>query len=274
MRIPHPLHKKGGFFMENDFNENIITLKHRIKQDKDALGVFVGSPGEGKSTIAQQVAFILDPTITVDNIKYSYEDYQDHIAKLFHKSTPPGKYSKGKCIIHDEARESLSGLSVLTKRTRAFMDHLYTNRQANMFQFILTGDFFDLPKSIAMQRCLFMVWVFEEGKFQNGYFKFYNRPDLKRLYNKGKKDRNMLASKHTLRGRFPKFYTVDEDEYRKLKSLDIKPSTKKKDKKLTKSELIKGILDINPQAEMTDVCNVINCNHGLFYSIRKAVKVN
>lgn len=212
MKIKHPLHPKGEFYMEKELYENIILLKARIEKDKDVAAAFVGSPGEGKSTLAQQVLYVLDPNISIDSIKYSSEDYIKSCIDLFKKNK-----SKGVGRIHDEVKEVLSALTQMKQKTRMFMNFLYENRQMNMLHFLLTGDFFDLPKSIVMQRLMFVIAVHEEGKFDNGYFKFFNRPDLRRLYLRGKKERNMRASRYTLRGTFPKFYAVDETQYRSLK---------------------------------------------------------
>ena len=154
--IPHPF-KPDGYYMEKELYENIMVLPNRINKDKDVVGVIVGSPGEGKSTLAQQILFPLDKSININTIKYSMVDYVNYCIDLFNA----GK-SKGKGVIHDEGKEVLTALTITSKKTRNFMNFLYENRQMNMYQFILTGDFFDLPKSIVMQRVLFMVWVHED----------------------------------------------------------------------------------------------------------------
>lgn len=272
MRINHPLHQKGSYYMEDALFNNLIALPNRIKKDKDVLGVFVGSPGEGKSTIAQQCLYLLDDSITIKSIKYSYEEYVKYCLTLFENNK-----SRGKGVIHDEGKEALSAVSVMTKRTRNFMNFLYENRQMNMYQFILTGDFFDLPKSIVMQRTLFMVWVHEEGEFDNGYFKFYNRKDLKRLYVLGKKHRNMQASRYSLRGRFPKFYTVDEEEYRKLKSRHLSADRyldNQKEKMMTLKDAQYLAMQRNPDNfKPSNFARVFNCNPSQVYKYMKEWEV-
>ena len=59
MLIPHPLAKDGHYHMENTLYDQIKYLPKRIENDKDVVGFFVGVPGEGKSTIAQQILYAL-----------------------------------------------------------------------------------------------------------------------------------------------------------------------------------------------------------------------
>ena len=271
MIIPHPSHPKGGYYMEDKLVENLQALPYRIQKDKDVLGIIVGSPGEGKSTITTQIAYFLDPTITCDTIKYAYEDYLKYSIGLFDKGQ-----SKGKSVIHDEGKEALSAVSVLSKRTKKFMDFLYENRQMNMYQYILTGDFFDIPKSIVMQRALFMIWVHEEGEFENGHFKFFNRTDMRKLYIYGKKERNMESSGYSFRGTFSKFYTVDEDKYRQLKKSHLRVERYIDDKthKYSKAEVIKQIYIWNPEAEPKLLAEILDYDVDNIYKLRKSVTAN
>lgn len=258
--------------MDDELYQNLKVLPNRIRKDKDVVAVFVGSPGEGKSTFAQQVLYLFDPDISVQSIKYSYEDYVKYSTDLFNKGQ-----SRGRGVIHDEGKEALSSMNIMTKRTRNFMNFLYENRQMNMYQFILTGDFFDLPKSIVMQRVLFTIWVKEEGEFDNGYFRFYNRKHTKQLYIKGKKTRNMTASGFTLRGTFPKFYTVDEEAYRRLKKSHLKASRyidPAKDKEVSIKDCIQLILNRNPDVRPVDVANTLNIEPNYFFTVRKQLQVN
>lgn len=255
--------------MEQKLHDNLKLLPKRIDNDKDVLGIIVGSPGIGKSTIAQQCGFFLDPTLTCKSIKYSYEDYIKYSCELF-----DNKQSKGKSIIHDESKESLSAVMVMSKRTRNFMNFLYENRQMNMYQFVLSGDFFDIPKSIVMQRSLFMIQVLEEGEFQNGYFHFFNGEDMKRLYIKGKKERNMRASGYTFRGTFPKFYTVDEDEYRKLKRDHIKAERyleSERIKHFNLKDIFEFCYEKNPEVDMHEFARVFDCDPSSVYRYKKAL---
>ena len=271
MKIPHPNHPEGGYYMEDDLYKNLVPLLKRIEKDKDVVAVYVGSPGDGKSTKAQQDAYLLDPNLSLSNIHWSYEDYVLHSLRL----KEAGK-SKGTALIHDEGKETLSSASMLNLRTKKFMQYLYENRSLNMFQFLLSGDFFDLPRTLVMQRVLYMVYVHEEGEFQNGYFKFYNRDNLRKLYLKGKAERDMKAYPYNLRGTFPKFYTVDEAAYRKKKADDMvkdKYIVEKKKDRLGIKDILYWLWDRRAYTTDQQVMDITGIWPSQYFSIKKQYKL-
>lgn len=266
-KIQHP---KGDYYMEDMLYENILPLKKRIEKDKDVVGIGVGSPGEGKSTIIQQIAYLLDRDLSCKDIVYDTEEGIKKSIIQFEK----GK-SKGKSKIYDEGKQ-ISSTAIMTKKIRNFMNFLYENRQMNMFQYILTGDYFDLPKSIVMNRISFMIWVHEEREFDNGYFKFFNRTDARKLYIKGKKTRDMTAHKYTFRGTFPKRYTVDEEEYRDLKKSHLvidRYITEDKDKELPIKSIVEWILNRNPSVRPKEIINCLKITPNYFFTLRKELEV-
>jgi hypothetical protein len=271
MMIEHP---EKSYYMELALYDNLKPLKKRIEKDSDVLFFVVGKPGDGKDTIAQQVLYFLDNDFNMNSIKWSFEEYVKYSIGLFNQCADcktkwdddkcygrgHHRLSRAKSIMHSEGRESLSGLSLLTKRTRGFMDWLYENRQANMYQAVLVGDFFDLPRAIVNSRGLFMIYVHEEGEFDKGYFKFYAADKMKKLYNKGKKYRDMSASAYDFRGRFNKFYTVGEEVYRKIKGQHLKPKRyiiEEKDSELTQKEWLFWLFDRAPGIKPSIIYNNI-----------------
>lgn len=272
--IPHPAHPEGKYRMEDELFKNISVLPKRIEKDSDCLAFFVGPPGVGKDTIMQQCIYVLDPTVTINSVFWKYEDYVRYSKELFEE----GK-STGKGIMHSEGRESLSGLSMMTKRTREFLNYLYENRQMNLYQFIATGDFFDIPKSIVMQRAIFMIEVHEGDEFDKGFFKFYNAATMKKLYMYGKRDRNMKAVAANISGRFPKFYTIDEEAYRKKKrdslisnSEKYLDDNKKEDKGINDKEFLEAAMDrmmFPNEFNASKFCRDFGITYQYFCKVRK-----
>lgn len=258
MKIKHPF-KDTEFNFDNLLHENLMAFKDRVFMDKDVVGLVVGVPGVGKSTITTQCLYVLNGNTDVNAIKWKYEDYMRHCDKLFKKNK-----SRGAGIIHDDSRGDINSASVLNRKVKHFMNFLYENRQMNMYQFLLQGNFFDFPKSIVMERAMFLIYVREGDKFENGNFKFYNRADLKMLYIKGKKENNMNAwqTHDAFTGRFDNVYCVDEAKYREIKkdSLDIKRfiDEPKKDKGLNDTTVCRYLIKKNPLAYPTGLDRWIN----------------
>lgn len=271
--IEHPRHPEGAYRIEDELYDNLKVLPKRIAKDSDVLGIFVGSPGDGKSTIAQQCAYLLDPSLSIESIKWSFEDYVKYSIGLFER-----KQSKGKAIIHDEGRESLSALSMMANRTRKFMNFLYENRQMNMYQFIITGDYFDLPKSIVMQRGTFLIWVHEDGEFDKGFFKFFSKEKMRKLYIYGKKERDMTASNYDFRGTFPRFYTVDEDAYRAMKKDSLKVDRyiqeEKGKKSMTIREWLYFLWNMSPNIKPSVIINNTTVDASYYFKLKKEWEVN
>ena len=270
VNIPHHAHPKGGYYMEDSLFKNIMPLKKRIDKDKDVVGLCSGVPGVGKSTLIQQIAYPLDPHLNINSIKYSARDVIKYSLSLFNA----GK-SIGRTYIHDEAKEVASATKQMSKKTKKFMDFIYENRQMNMYQWLLNGDFFDIPKQIVMERAMFMVYVHEAGEFQNGFFKFYNRADMKALYLKGKEKRDMKASKYTFRGRFPKFYTVDEEQYRELKRKHLLDFSRYIDdtstKDLNKADVLRFLFSFKPNLVYNDIKDINFISDTQFYRVKRQI---
>jgi hypothetical protein len=211
MIVKHPLHPTGGFHMDDNLHENIIELPKRIKKDKDTLFLVCGDPGTGKSTIIQQVFYVLDPSITkTRNIHSTVEDYINYAVKLAENKT-----SKGKATIHDESRET-GGMNVIKKRISRFWDFIYENRYLNMYQGLLQSDFWKTPRDIVYSRALFMIWVQEDENWDNGTYLFYSKRNMKKLYNRGKKLGQRSPTGYDFQGRFVKFW-AGNPEYLKIK---------------------------------------------------------
>ena len=206
MMLKHPLHPNGEFHIDDNLFNNINELKRRPEMDKDNCGLIVGDSGNGKSTIASQIAFILNPDIIKERVYYTtVEDYIKYCMELKLKEK-----SKNAVIIHDEARET-GGLNVLNSRIRTFWDFIFENRYLNMNQFFLQSDFFTTPKSIIKGRARFLIKVIEGERWQNGIFEFYGRKKLRLLYFLGKKLDNEEAVKPDFIGRFVSFFAGNPD---------------------------------------------------------------
>jgi len=224
--------KLAGFPMNRLLKMQLDYMIQNVTDDWDFTLLICGE-GEvriGKSTLAQQIVTywtwslmhllkIKLPHSVKENMAFNGVDLIKNGNKL-------GRNHPYSGLIFDEAGADLEGIKAMKQTTQAVKDYLRECGQYNMLNVIVLPEFFDLPKSIAMNRSIAMINVYwcadNDGSFRRGYFKFYNKPDKKHLYLLGKRDLNYNAWGETFLGQFPKFYTFDEKEYKKAKREALK----------------------------------------------------
>jgi hypothetical protein len=235
--------KIAGFPMNRLLKQQLDYLIKNVFNDWDFTLLLCGE-GEvriGKSTLAQQIATywtwsiqhikgITLPLNVKENMIFTGQD-------LVVKGNKLGRNHKYSALIFDEAGADLEGVKAMKQTTQAVRDYLRECGQYNMLNILVLPEYFDLPKGIALSRSIALInvyWLSDvEGNFQRGFFKFYNKPDKKKLYLLGKKDLDYSIWGETFYGQFPGFYTFDEKEYRtaKMEALRNREQTGSKEKK-------------------------------------------
>lgn len=192
-------------WLDGYLKENLDQAREAVKKDNDMLFIVDGLEGSGKSAFAQQVAGYLDPTLSLDRITFTPDEFVQAVKNA-------GKYQ---AVVYDEAMSGLASRSALSEINRRLVGVLAEMRQKNLFVFIVMPCFFELDKypAIWRSRALFHIYT---KHLKRGFFKFYNTKKKKLLYLKGKKfyEYKVLPDFH---GKFPKGYYVDEQEYRQKK---------------------------------------------------------
>ncbi len=224
----HP--EKSGFYMDDRLKLQIDVLLKNIIHDWDFTIIITGS-GEvrvGKSVLAMQIACYWAYEIWrryKKNLPWSVKDnFCFEGDKLIKQGNYLGQRHPYSPLIFDEAGADLEGRKTMQATTQAVLDYFRECGQYNMLNVLVLPEFFDLPKGIALSRSIFLLDVTytadDEGIFKRGYFDFYSRRSKKWLYIKGKKILDYKCVKSDFgrnKGRFYKFYPVDEGEYRKAK---------------------------------------------------------
>jgi len=211
---------KKPMYMDNKLYREISTKIHQKihKKDFDWVWVVDGTEGSGKSTIAMQVAKILDPNFDLSRVCMTPEEFTKAILKA----------KKGQCVVYDEAFTGLSSRASLTEINRLLVSLMMEMRQKNLFVIIVMPTFFLLDRYVALFRArgLFHVYL-KNGK--RGQWVYFNNKKKKLLYLKGKKLFSYGEPRSLFRGRFMDQYTVNEAEYRKKKkdALEQKSRTTK-----------------------------------------------
>lgn len=228
-----PGQQTDGRYIDQTYYENLKVLAEVIKDDMTFLGIISSSTlevGTGKSVFAQQTAeawisLVNEihkeniPDLTMKNIVFKPKD-------LIERAFEVPKYS---VVIVDEWDDA-HYWSELGVSLRQFFRKC---RQLNLFILLIIPNFFQLPISYAVSRSVFFVDVRFEGKFERGFFRFFNFKKKKDLYIYGKKTNNYDCVKPDFIGRFTKGYAVNEQEYRAAKMKDMIEADKELKKGIT-----------------------------------------
>lgn len=200
--------KKTTVYMDNKLKHQLDTkLNPRIhKKDFDWVWIVDGSEGSGKSTFAQQIAKVLDPTFCIERMCMTPTEFTKAILKA----------NKGQCVIFDEAFTGLSSRASLTEINKLLVSLMMEMRQKNLIVIIVMPTIFLLDKYVALfrSRGLFHVYL-KNGR--RGQWIYFNNKKKKLLYLLGKKLYDYSKPRSGFRGRFLDQYTVNEEKYREKK---------------------------------------------------------
>ncbi len=217
---------KDTFYMDEYHKKNLDTAKDAIKADWDMIFLYDGSEGTGKSVKAMQDAYYCDPTLKLERICFTPGEFRNAIIKA----------QPYQAVIYDEAYTGLSARAAMSHINRTLISMLAEIRQKNLFVFVVMPTFFDLDKYVALWRSRALIHVYTHG-FQRGYFEFYNLDKKKDLYIKGKKFYTYNVTEANFRGRFTKFYPINEKEYKKKKLASLTNREQKREEQEMMKEL-------------------------------------
>ena len=220
------------FYIDGYLKTNLDTAKNVIKKDWDMVFCYDGFEGSGKSVKAMTDAFYCDSTLTLDRITFTPYEFRKAI-----RTAKPYQ-----AVIYDEAYTGLSSRATMSMINRALISMLAEIRQKNLFVFVVMPTFFDLDKYVALWRSRALIHVYTKD-WERGYFQFYNVDRKKSLYIQGKKFYSYSKPEANFRGRFTKFYPVDETEYKKKKKNSLLDREKKAEEQQIKHEVEQALFN-------------------------------
>lgn len=207
------------FYLDGILKKNLDIVKTQINhKDMDMVGIFDGFEGVGKSVMAMQAGFYVDPSLDLKRICFTPDEFKEAVMKA----------KKGQCVIYDEAitgafsREAIQLMNVVLIKMMAQI------RQKNLFMLLVLPSFFDLDKNLAIWRAKFLIHCHFGEKYERGFFKFANLEKKKKIYVEGQKlykyPRKGDPYGWNFYGRFSKHYVVNEAKYRAKKAKSLTES--------------------------------------------------
>jgi len=207
--------KRNG--MEFSFHKALSqNMDKLVKHQKDDWDFKVAISGDGatrtgKSTLGAQTCAYNDPTF-IDNWKERIIfDGQKLIETAY-------KVPKGSWLMYDEAKEGLDSKKQMEKYVQNLLEFFSQCGNLNLGIVIILPEFFELPKSVAINQTICLMNCYARNGFQRGYFDFFSRNKKKYLYIKGQKFLDYGIQTPSFRGTFVNWFPVDKEEYEDLKS--------------------------------------------------------
>lgn len=234
-----------GFYMDRWLKENMDGIPYFIEKKYDVVGIISGTGKVrlGKSTLAIQCAYYLawilaGGKVVLDDDGKVLEIIRPNKKVNFSLDNivfTPGELKKAaqtfppnSVIVYDEGRAGLDSSRSMENVNKGMQDFFQECGVYGHVILIVLPDFFQLHRSYAVNRSLFLLNVFADSQFNRGYFSFYNDRQKELLYFWGKKKIGAgfqyAAARRNFWGRFTDFLPFDRAEYemKKKKALEKK----------------------------------------------------
>jgi len=205
-----PNYSKEGFYLDGILKSNMDYLKKSLYNDYDFFIVVDGRERFGKSTIAAQLAYYLDPTYNLDRCVFTADQFAEAVEKA----------DKYQAIVFDEAHGYLGSRQSMSKFNRTLIKIMSEMGSKNLIIIIVLPNFFELDKYPAIHRSSCLINVHKRAGFM-----FFNYKKKKDLYLKGKRfyAYNVSSNFH---GAFVKYFPLDREAYQAKKDISTAEDAK------------------------------------------------
>jgi hypothetical protein len=156
----------GHHYYINQFYKQYILDKivpKYINRSWDVVIIVEGKVGAGKTTLAIQSGFYLDPSLTIDRICFTLQQFEEAV----------DNGTRGQVIIYDEAVTSMLSAESFKWETIALIKKITQCRKKGLIIFLLIPSIFMLQKYFAIYRSQFDLRVMSKHG-DRGTFLFYN----------------------------------------------------------------------------------------------------
>lgn len=203
-------------YIDEGLRLELDIAKQRCAKNWDAVIVMDGDEGDGKSKFAQQCAFYVDPTFTVDRIAITMEQFKNLCLSC----------SPGQAIVYDESFFAFDSMTSTNKDRRDLIYLLTMIRKRRLFIIIVAYSYYDLAKYVARHRARILIHVYVD-ELERGYFRMYDRNTMRFMFKKFRDLYQYPPHLAVKKGRFTSFSPVDEIAYEKKKDQGILQLMKK-----------------------------------------------
>ena len=130
--------KEWSFHVDKKLQKFLIDkVKDRItKKDKDYVLLIDGYEGSGKSTFGMQMGKFVDPSLTLDRVCLTADEFKQRILDA----------KKGQCVIYDEAVTGMSAGNSITRIGKLLKSLMMQMRQQNLFVIVILPSVFELNR--------------------------------------------------------------------------------------------------------------------------------
>lgn len=176
--------EKSNFWIDAPLYEKLKNIKEIQRKGWDAVIIIDGKERSGKSKKGMLCGwFLSDTKLTERNFATGLNDAAKKIAEI----------PDGSVLIMDEGSLLFSSKDSSNKAQRQLIKILDVVGQKNLIFIICLPCFFDLNKTIAVRRSLFLLHVYPDDKYNRGNYAFWGEKKKSTLYRMGKKNFDSYA---------------------------------------------------------------------------------
>lgn len=210
--------EKSDFWIDTALYRKLVGLKMIQAKGWDGVIIVDGKERSGKSVLGMVMGWYLsNGHLTLNNFARGLNDASEKISTLPDRSV----------IIVDEASLVYSSKDSMTDAGKKLMKIMDVVGQKNLIFILCLPCFFDLNKTMAVRRSLFLCHVYPDDKYNRGQYALWGEKSKKMLYIFGKKNYDSYN--------FPKPELVGE-------YLDFEPPFYQEYKDIVKKESLREVL--------------------------------
>jgi len=176
--------EKSDFWIDRALLTKLESLKMIQRKNWDGVIIIDGKERSGKSILGMICGWYLSGcTLGIINFARGLDDAAKKIASL----------PDGSVLIMDEGSTVFSSKDSMGKSQKRLIKLMDVVGQKNLIFIICLPCFFDLNKTIAVRRSLFLCHVYPDKKYDRGQYAFFGERKKKVLYKYGKQNFDSYA---------------------------------------------------------------------------------